>query len=89
MSEQIEQGPEAKQIELASKVELLRKVENVDLVPDDVESEYQEDDGVEVKLKEEDREVDGVDEKIASEALRKAGSKLPIKVRIISRVHKQ
>ncbi len=34
-------------------------------------------------------EVDGVDEKIASEALRKAGSKLPIKVRIISRVHKQ
>ncbi len=34
-------------------------------------------------------EVDGVDEKIAGEALRKAGSKLPIKVRIISRVHKQ
>ncbi len=34
-------------------------------------------------------EVDGVDEKIAKEALRKAGSKLPISVRIISRVHKQ
>jgi large subunit ribosomal protein L16 len=34
-------------------------------------------------------EVDGVDEKIASEALRKAGSKLPISTRIISRVHKQ
>ena len=34
-------------------------------------------------------EVDGVDEKTASEALRKAGSKLPIKVRIISRAHKQ
>jgi len=34
-------------------------------------------------------EVDGVDEKIAREALRKAGSKLPIKVRIISRAHKQ
>jgi large subunit ribosomal protein L16 len=34
-------------------------------------------------------EVDGVDEKIASEALRKAGSKLPISVRIISRAHKQ
>ena len=34
-------------------------------------------------------EVDGVDEKIAHEALRKAGSKLPIKTRIISRVHKQ
>ena len=30
-------------------------------------------------------EVDGIDEKIAHEALRKAGSKLPIKVRIISR----
>ncbi len=30
-------------------------------------------------------EVDGVDEKTAHEALRKAGSKLPIKVRIISR----
>ena len=34
-------------------------------------------------------EVDGVEEKIAKEALRKAGSKLPIKVRIISRAHKQ
>src|SRR3989344_4342883 len=33
-------------------------------------------------------EVDGVDEKIAHEALRKAGTKLPIKSRIISRVHK-
>ncbi|MFA5932353.1 MAG: 50S ribosomal protein L16 [Candidatus Paceibacterota bacterium] len=34
-------------------------------------------------------EVDGVDEKIAHEALRKAGSKLPLKTRIISRAHKQ
>ena len=34
-------------------------------------------------------EVDGVDEKTAKEALRKAGTKLPIKVRIVSRVHKQ
>lgn len=34
-------------------------------------------------------EVDGVEEKIAHEALRKAGTKLPIKARIISRVHKQ
>jgi large subunit ribosomal protein L16 len=34
-------------------------------------------------------EVDGVDEAVAREALRKAGTKLPIKVRIISRVHKQ
>ena len=34
-------------------------------------------------------EVDGVDEKTAHEALRKAGSKLPISVRIVSRVHKQ
>ena len=34
-------------------------------------------------------EVDGVEEGIATEALRKAGSKLPIKVRIISRVQKQ
>lgn len=34
-------------------------------------------------------EVDGVDEKVAHEALRKAGSKLPVKTRIISRVHKQ
>ncbi len=34
-------------------------------------------------------EVDGVDEKIAHEALRKAGSKLPVKTRIISRAKKQ
>src|ERR1035437_10248334 len=34
-------------------------------------------------------EVDGVDEAIAKEALRKAGTKLPVKTRIISRVHKQ
>ncbi|KKQ20321.1 MAG: 50S ribosomal protein L16 [Candidatus Nomurabacteria bacterium GW2011_GWA1_37_20] len=34
-------------------------------------------------------EVDGVDEKIAGEALRKAGSKLPIKARVVSRAHKQ
>ena len=34
-------------------------------------------------------EVDGVDEKIAREALRKAGTKLPVKCRIVSRVHKQ
>ncbi len=34
-------------------------------------------------------EVDGVDEKTAKEALRKAGSKLPIKIRIISRTRKQ
>lgn len=34
-------------------------------------------------------EVDGVEEAIAYEALRKAGTKLPIKARIISRVHKQ
>ncbi len=34
-------------------------------------------------------EVDGVDAKIAHEALRKAGTKLPISVRIISRVHNQ
>ena len=34
-------------------------------------------------------EVDGVDEKTAHEALRKAGSKLPIKVRIISRAHRE
>ena len=32
-------------------------------------------------------EVDGVDETIAKEALRKAGSKLPMKTRIISRAH--
>lgn len=30
-------------------------------------------------------EVDGVDERTASEALRKAGSKLPVKARIVSR----
>ncbi|OGI62534.1 50S ribosomal protein L16 [Candidatus Nomurabacteria bacterium RIFCSPHIGHO2_01_FULL_40_12] len=34
-------------------------------------------------------EVDGVDEAIAHEALRKAGTKLPLKTRIISRAHKQ
>lgn len=34
-------------------------------------------------------EVDGVEEKIAREALRKAGSKLPISVRIMSRAHNQ
>ncbi len=34
-------------------------------------------------------EVDGVDEKIAHEALRKAGTKLPVKTRIISRAHNQ
>ncbi len=34
-------------------------------------------------------EVDGVEEKVATEALRKAGSKLPISVRIMSRAHKQ
>ena len=34
-------------------------------------------------------EVDGVDEAIAKEALRKAGTKLPVKTRIVSRVHKQ
>ncbi len=34
-------------------------------------------------------EVDGVDEKVAREALRKAGSKLPLKTRIVSRAHKQ
>jgi len=32
-------------------------------------------------------EVDGVDAKIAREALRKAGTKLPVKTRIISRIH--
>lgn len=31
-------------------------------------------------------EVDGVDEKIAREALRKAGTKLPVKTRVISKV---
>ena len=34
-------------------------------------------------------EVDGAEESVAHEALRKAGSKLPIKTRIISRAHKQ
>src|SRR3989338_9127743 len=34
-------------------------------------------------------EVDGVEERVAHEALRKAGSKLPIKGRVVSRVHKQ
>ncbi|MFH1201193.1 MAG: 50S ribosomal protein L16 [bacterium] len=34
-------------------------------------------------------EVDGVDEKTAEKALRKAGSKLPLKTKIISREHKQ
>jgi large subunit ribosomal protein L16 len=33
-------------------------------------------------------EVDGVDEATARESLRKAGAKLPIKTRIIARVHK-
>jgi len=32
-------------------------------------------------------EVDGVEEKVAREALRKAGTKLPVKTRIISRAH--
>ena len=34
-------------------------------------------------------EVDGVDGPIASEALRKAGTKLPLKTRIIDRSHRQ
>ena len=34
-------------------------------------------------------EVDGVPPNIASEALRKAGSKLPVKTRVVSRAHKQ
>ena len=34
-------------------------------------------------------EVDGAEESIAHEALRKAGTKLPVKTKIISRVHKQ
>ncbi|KKP85599.1 MAG: 50S ribosomal protein L16 [Candidatus Nomurabacteria bacterium GW2011_GWA1_35_8] len=34
-------------------------------------------------------EVDGVEEAIAHEALRKAGTKLPVKTKIVSRVHKQ
>lgn len=32
-------------------------------------------------------EVDGVEEAVAREALRKAGTKLPVKTRIVSRVH--
>jgi len=34
-------------------------------------------------------EVDGAEDAIAREALRKAGTKLPVKTRIISRVHRQ
>jgi large subunit ribosomal protein L16 len=34
-------------------------------------------------------EVDGAEEKVAREALRKAGTKLPVKTRIVSRAHKQ
>jgi large subunit ribosomal protein L16 len=34
-------------------------------------------------------EVDGAEESIAREALRKAGTKLPLKTRIISRAHNQ
>jgi large subunit ribosomal protein L16 len=34
-------------------------------------------------------EVDGAEEPVAREALRKAGTKLPVKTRVISRVHKQ
>jgi large subunit ribosomal protein L16 len=34
-------------------------------------------------------EVDGVEKSIATEALRKAGTKLPLKTRIVSREHKQ
>jgi large subunit ribosomal protein L16 len=34
-------------------------------------------------------EVDGAEEAVAHEALRKAGTKLPLKTRIISRAHKQ
>lgn len=33
-------------------------------------------------------EVDGAEEAVAREALRKAGSKLPVKTRVISRAHK-
>jgi len=33
-------------------------------------------------------EVDGVEEKVAREALRKAGTKLPIKTRIVGRINK-
>lgn len=34
-------------------------------------------------------EVDGAEESVAREALRKAGTKLPVKTRIVSRVHRQ
>lgn len=34
-------------------------------------------------------EVDGAEEKVAREALRKAGTKLPVKTRIVSRAHVQ
>jgi large subunit ribosomal protein L16 len=34
-------------------------------------------------------EVDGAEEAVAREALRKAGSKLPLKTRVISRAHKE
>ena len=34
-------------------------------------------------------EVDGAEEKVAHEALRKAGTKLPIKTRIVGRINKQ
>jgi len=34
-------------------------------------------------------EVDGAEESVAREALRKAGSKLPLKTRVISREHKE
>ena len=34
-------------------------------------------------------EVDGVEEAVAHEALRKAGSKLPVKTRVVSRAHNQ
>lgn len=34
-------------------------------------------------------EVDGADEKVSHEALRKAGSKLPIKTKIVSRTNKK
>ena len=34
-------------------------------------------------------EVDGAEENVAREALRKAGSKLPLKTRVVSREHKQ
>lgn len=34
-------------------------------------------------------EVDGVEDSIAREALRKAGTKLPVKAKVIAKVHKQ